>query len=196
MGTNRLESFSDGVIAVAITLLVLNIGVPGNDPGHSLGYDLGRQWPQYVAYVISFLTIGIIWINHHAMISRLREADHTILILNLLLLMTIGILPFATDLVATHRGKPLAAAIYSGCFMVMAIAFSVLNREVLVVRGHLLAEAMPLEQRRQIFRRAATGVVPYVLATALAFVSTYLTLGICAALALYYATPVASGRRS
>jgi uncharacterized membrane protein len=195
MGTNRLESFSDGVIAVAITLLVLNIGVPGNDTGHSLVYELGRQWPQYVAYVISFLTIGIIWINHHAMISRLREADHTILILNLLLLMTIGILPFATDLVATHRGKPVAAAIYSGCFMVMAIAFSVLNREVLVIRGHLLAEAIPLEQRRQIFHRAATGVVPYVLATALAFVSTYLTLGICAALALYYATPVASGRR-
>ena len=149
-----------------------------------------------MAYVISFLTIGIIWINHHAMISRLREADHTILILNLLLLMTIGILPFATDLVATHRGRPVAAAIYSGCFMVMAIAFSALNREVLVVRGHLLTEAMPLEQRRQIFHRAATGVVPYVLATALAFVSTYLTLGICAALALYYATPMASGRRS
>ena len=196
MGTNRLESFSDGVIAVAITLLVLNIGVPGNDTGHSLVHDLGQQWPQYVAYAISFLTIGIIWINHHAMISRLREADHTILILNLLLLMTIGILPFATDLVATHRGKPLAAAIYSGCFMLMAIAFSALNRQVLIVRGHLLVEAMPLEQRRQIFRRAATGVVPYVLATALAFVSPYVTLGICAALALYYATPLASGRRS
>jgi uncharacterized membrane protein len=195
MGTNRLESFSDGVIAVAITLLVLNIGVPGNDTGHPLLYDLGRQWPQYVAYVISFLTIGIIWINHHAMISRLREADHTILILNLLLLMTIGILPFATDLVATHRGKPVAAAIYGGCFMLMAIAFSVLNREVLIVRAHLLAEELPLEQRRQIYRRAAMGVLPYVLATALAFVSPYLTLGICAALGLYYATPVASGRR-
>jgi uncharacterized membrane protein len=196
MGTNRLESFSDGVIAVAITLLVLNIGVPSTHTGHTLAYDLGRQWPQYVAYVISFLTIGIIWINHHAMISRLREADHTLLILNLLLLMTIGILPFATDLVATHRGQPLAAAIYGGCFMLMALAFSVLNREVLIVRGHLLAEALPLEQRRQIFRRAATGVLPYVLATALAFVSTYLTLGICAALAVYYATPLASGRGS
>jgi uncharacterized membrane protein len=195
MGTNRLASFSDGVIAVAITLLVLNIGVPSTHTGHSLAYDLGHQWPEYVAYVISFLTIGIIWINHHAMISRLREADHTILILNLLLLMTIGILPFATDLVATHRGQPLAAAIFSGCFTLMAIAFSVLNREVLIVRSHLLTEAIPLEQRRQIYRRAATGVVPYVLATALAFVSPYLTLGICAALAVYYATPLASGQR-
>jgi uncharacterized membrane protein len=195
MGTNRLESFSDGVIAVAITLLVLGITVPGDTTGHSLAHDLGHQWPEYFAYVVSFLTIGIIWINHHAMISRLRESDHTILILNLLLLMTIGVLPFATELVARHRHQPLAAAVYSGCFMLMAVVFSLLNRRVLIVRADLLAEALPLEQRRQIFRRAATGVLPYVLATALAFVSTYLTLGICAALAVYYAMPVASGRR-
>jgi uncharacterized membrane protein len=195
MGTNRLESFSDGVIAVAITLLVLGISVP-REGTHHLAHDVGHQWPEYVAYVISFLTIGIIWINHHAMISRLREADHTILILNLLLLMTIGLLPFATDLVATHRGQPLAAAIYSGCFMLMAIAFSVLNRRVLIVRADLLVETLPLELRRRIYRRAAMGVLPYVLATALAFVSPYLTLGICAALGLYYATPLASGRRA
>lgn len=194
MGTNRLESFSDGVMAVAITLLVLGIGVPQDS--HHLASDLGHLWPEYTAYVISFLTIGIIWINHHAMISRLREADHTILILNLLLLMTIAVLPFATDLIATYRNQAVAAAVYSGCFMAMAIAFSVLNRQVLIVRADLLAETLPLEQRRQILRLAATGVLPYVLATALAFVSTYLTLGICAALALYYATPVASGRRA
>jgi len=194
MGKNRLESFSDGVIAVAITLLVLGIGVP-KDSTH-LASDLGHHWPEYAAYVISFLTIGIIWINHHAMISRLREADHTILILNLLLLMTIAVLPFATELVATYRHQAVAAAVYSGCFMLMAIVFSLLNRRVLIVRADLLAETLPLEQRRQIFHRAATGVVPYVLATALAFVSTYLTLGMCAALALYYATPLASGRRA
>lgn len=194
MGTNRLESFSDGVIAVAITLLVLGIRVPGEPLKHPLASDLGRQWPEYVAYVTSFLTIGIIWINHHAMISRLREADQTILILNLLLLMTIGVLPFATDLVAQHRHESLAAAIYGGCFMLMAFAFSVLNRQVLIVRGHLLAETLSLERRRQIWRRAATGVLPYILATGLAFVSPTLTLGICAGVAVYYATPLASGR--
>jgi uncharacterized membrane protein len=193
MGTNRLESFSDGVIAVAITLLVLGITVPPQGTQH-LAHFLGRQWPEYLAYVISFLTIGIIWINHHAMIGRLREADHTILILNLLLLMTIGILPFATDLIAKHRHESLAAAVYSGCFMLMAFVFSLLNRQVLIVRGHLLAEPLPLDERRQIFRRAASGVVPYVLATGLAFVSAYITLGICAAVALYYATPLATSR--
>ena len=194
VGINRLESFSDGVIAVAITLLVLGISVPP-DAKH-LASDLGNRWPEYAAYVISFITIGIIWINHHAMISRLREADHTILILNLLLLMTIAVLPFATELVAKYREQSLAAAVYSGCFMLMAIAFSLLDHRVLIVRADLLAETLPLQQRRQILRRATTGVLPYVVATALAFVSTYLTLGICAALALYYATPIASGRQA
>src|SRR6201995_454156 len=140
MGTNRLESFSDGVIAVAITLLVLDIKVPVLAPRESLLHALAHNWPHYAAYITSFLTIGIIWINHHAMISRLREADHTILILNLLLLMSISILPFATDLLAKHRHEHVAAAVYSGCFTVMAVCFSLLNRQVLIVRDHLLAE--------------------------------------------------------
>jgi hypothetical protein len=104
VGTNRLESFSDGVIAVAITLLVLGLHVPspGAKPHHSLIYALANNWPAYAAYITSFVTIGIIWINHHVMINRLTEVDRPILILNLLLLMTIGALPFATDLMATY----------------------------------------------------------------------------------------------
>ncbi len=94
MSTSRLEAFSDGVIAVAITPLVLNIRVPPVTE-HNLGHQLVRNWPQYAAYVISFITIGIIWINHHAMIGRLQRPNHAILFLNLLLLMSIGILPFA-----------------------------------------------------------------------------------------------------
>jgi hypothetical protein len=94
VSTSRLEAFSDGVIAVAITPLVLNIRVPPVTE-HNLGHQLVRNWPQYAAYVISFITIGIIWINHHAMIGRLQRPNHAILFLNLLLLMSIGILPFA-----------------------------------------------------------------------------------------------------
>ena len=127
MSTNRLEAFSDGVIAVAVTLLVLNIEVPAPGSGHSLGHELLHQWPTYAAYVTSFITIGIIWINHHAMISRLGRADHTILMLNLLLLLSIGVLPFGTNLIATYlregHGENLAAAIYAGLFLAMSIAF-------------------------------------------------------------------------
>jgi uncharacterized membrane protein len=197
MGTGRLEAFSDGVIAVAITLLVLGIAVP-RPSAHPLAHDLLKQWPQYAAYVVSFMTIGIIWINHHAMLGRLREADHSILILNLLLLMTIGLLPFATALMAEylrHSGESLAAAVYAGCFLLMATAFSTLNRHLLIDRAHLLRSELPLEERRFILHRAAVGVVPYAVATPLAFVSPYLTLGICAALDLYYALPRATGYR-
>ena len=88
MSKARAETFSDGVIAVAITLLALNIRVPLPRAHGSLAHELARQWPQYAAYVVSFLTIGIIWINHHAMLRRLASVDHAILALNLVLLMS------------------------------------------------------------------------------------------------------------
>ena len=120
MSPGRLEAFSDGVFAIAITLLVLDIHMP--DPGTTadLAQQLGSQWPSYVAYGVSFLTIGIIWINHHAMLRRIKTIDHEILILNLLLLLCVGLLP------VHHRpdggvpegveGETLAAAIYAGSF--------------------------------------------------------------------------------
>jgi uncharacterized membrane protein len=200
MGTNRMESFSDGVIAVAITLLVLGITVPDPHKAPSLGSALGNNWPDYAAYAVSFVTIGIIWINHHAMVSRLREADHSILILNLLLLMAIGILPFATELMATYlrdpNGRALAAVVYSGSLLLMSVFFAALNRHILLNREHMLRSELPLEVRRHVLSRSITGLAPYVLATALAPVSAYATLAICGAVAVYYALPAASGQRA
>jgi uncharacterized membrane protein len=197
VSTSRLESFSDGVIAVAITLLVLNIKVPLH-PEH-LAHDLGRDWASYAAYAISFMTIGIIWINHHVMIGRLRQADHPILILNLFLLMTIGLLPFATDLMAAYlnkaNGQHLAAAIYAGAFLTMSIAFSTLNTHILLRKAHMLHTQLPAHERRQILARSLTGLVPYTVATGLAAVSQYVTLAICFAIAFYYALPIGSGSR-
>jgi uncharacterized membrane protein len=197
----RLEAFSDGVIAVAITLLVLGLVVPPPDSKgvqeHGLGHELAYMWPSYLAYVTSFLTIGIIWINHHAMIGRLRQPDHMILSLNLLLLLTIGVLPFATNLMATYlreaHGESLAAAVYGGAFLMMALAFTVLNVHTLYRKPHLLAVEMSDERRRQVVARSLFGLIPYALATALAVISPYLTIGICTAVACYYALPLASG---
>ena len=191
-----MESFSDGVMAVAITLLVLYITVPPPGP-HSLAHDLGHQWPLYAAYATSFITIGIIWINHHVMISRLARTDHSILILNLVLLLTVGLLPFATDLFATYlkrgHGQHLAAAIYAGAFLAMAIAFFALNCFILLRRAHMLRVDLPEEARRRILARTFTGLPPYAIAIAIAPVSQYATLIICAALAAFYALPIASG---
>jgi uncharacterized membrane protein len=201
VSTGRLEAFSDGVIAVAITLLVLDIQVPSlaMTGKYGLAGALGRNWPVYAAYVTSFLTIGIIWINHHVMISRLREADRTILFLNLLLLLSIGVLPFATSVLARYLresdGQHLAAAIYSGSFLVMSLFFTALNRHILLVKHDKLTQSLSAERRRQILARSITGLVPYVIATAIAAVSSYATLIICGVLAVFYAFPIASGGR-
>jgi len=195
VNTNRLEAFSDGVFAIAITLLVLDIHVP--EPGSGrLGHELLAQWPSYAAYVISFLTIGIIWINHHAAFSRLRSVDHSILIWNLLLLLSVGVLPFTTSLMATYlkegSGESLAAAIYGASYLLMGLVFVLTNRQILFRRPQLLKEPIDPEAARNILKFAAIGQIPYALAVVLAFVSPYITLGICAACAVYYALPVAS----
>ncbi len=200
MSKGRFESFSDGVIAVAITLLVLYIDVPAPGQKQSLLHGLTDQWPAYAAYATSFITIGIIWINHHVMLGRLRRPDHAIMMLNLLLLLTIGVLPFATHLMAVYlqqpHGEKLAAAVYAGSYLLMSIAFASLNHHILFSKAHLLTEDLPLEERRRILFRTLTGLVPYAIATGLAAVSPYITLALCAAIAAFYATPRASSAQS
>jgi uncharacterized membrane protein len=200
MSTNRVEAFSDGVFAIAITLLVLEINVPEPGSESGLAHALAAQWPSYAAYAISFLTIGIIWINHHVMLRRLRIVDHGILIWNLLLLMTVGILPFTTALMAAYlkqgEGEALAAAVYSGSFLVMTLVFAGTNHHVLFRKANLLADEVDKTTRRLTLKRGVSGALPYLLATVLAFVSPYLTFAICAAVAVFYALPFASASES
>jgi uncharacterized membrane protein len=111
--------------------------------------------------------------------------------------MTIAILPFATDLMATYlpadHGQKLAAGVYAGSFLLMSIAFTTLNRHILLSRGHMLSDELSLEERRRILSRAVVGLVPYLVAMLLAFVSAYATLAICGVIAVFYALPIASG---
>jgi len=193
----RVEAFSDGVIAIAITLLVLDIHVPEPRPGASLAHRLAVQWPSYAAYVISFATIGIIWINHTAMLRRLVTVDHSVLVLNLLLLLTIGVLPFSTALMAAYlkepHGEKLAAAVYGGSLLLMALAFFAMQRHILSARVHLLREHLTPEVRRALLRRNFAGVLPYAVATAAAAINPYLTLALTAAIAVFYALPGTTG---
>ena len=100
MEKGRLEAFSDGVFAIAITLLVLEIVVPHVEEPGELGQALLDLWPSYLAYATSFLTIGIMWINHHTVFRQLGEVDHRFLFINLGLLMCISFVPFPTTLLA------------------------------------------------------------------------------------------------
>ena len=145
MSKARIEAFSDAVIAVAITLLALNLHVPDPAGSSSLARGLAEQWPNYAAFVVSFTTIGIIWINHHAMLRRIVIVDHTSLLLNLLLLLTICVLPFTTALMAEYlnanEGQKLAAAVYSASFLFMSLAFFAIAAAPAALEGSSAARA-------------------------------------------------------
>ena len=191
--TERAEAFSDGVMAVAITLLVLGLAVPVRDTlgASSLAHALLHAWPSYVAYVTSFLVIGIIWINHHTMFSLIRRVDRQLLVANLFFLMIIVIIPFATALVAEYLTSPvkadahLALAIYSATSLAMSIGFVALWLSATRPTGFLVAGLDPATLRRGL-RRFGVGIFIYTATIVLAFVSAPLCLAVHFLTALYY----------
>jgi uncharacterized membrane protein len=188
MTTGRLESFSDGVLAVAITLLSLDLAVSG--PGHgTLAHQLSHRWPSFASYVVSFLVIGIIWVNHHSLFSNLERTDRGGLYLNLLLLLFVVAIPFATATMAEYllvggSDSHLAAAIYALVSIGMGLSFAMLFLWS-ARHGHFRVALDP-RIRRKAFVRFSIGNLGYFLALGLAFVSAWLTLAIIALVAIYY----------
>ena len=128
--TARLETFSDGVFAIAATLLILEITLSGHG---SVAHELLHAWPSYAAYAISFLTIGIIWVNHHTVFTQIGRVDRTFLFINVVFLMIVAFSPFPTRVLAEHLrdGSKAAAFAYGLTFTLMAISL----RRALVLRG-------------------------------------------------------------
>jgi uncharacterized membrane protein len=192
MGTDsgRVEAFSDGVFAIAITLLVLDLIVPGRAEGHESGLAaaLAAEWPSYFAYLVSFLVIGIIWINHHTMFTLVNRVDRRVLFVNLLLLLTISVIPFPTRLLAEYlldSDAGVAAAVYSATMFLMGIAFAALWLAI-TRDARLLHEPIDSAIRRAALRRFGAGGLVYAFTIGLSFVSAVATLAVHAALALYY----------
>jgi TMEM175 potassium channel family protein len=193
VSTSRLEAFSDGVFAIAMTLLVLDLKVPPATPGGpALWPALMHQWPAYLAFVTSFATIGIMWINHHLNFTLIRRADHTLLVLNGLLLLGVTFLPFPTALVAAYVGHPgddrTAAAVYSGTFLVTAIFWRLLWTYA-VGDGRLLAHDADPRVVDAITRAYNPALLWYCAAFAASFIHALTSLVIIAALAAYFALP-------
>jgi uncharacterized membrane protein len=186
-GTTRLETFSDGVFAIAATLLVLEFSVPASS-GPRLGHELLHLWPSYLAYATSFLTIGIIWINHHYCLQTIARVDRTLLFLNLLLLIVVGFLPFPTKLVAQYLQKPgeqAAVLAYVATFVVMSIVYNTWWRYA--SRGRrLIDESVPDSTVRAISRAFNPGVPMYSLVFLVAFVSPLASVGLTFAVAAFY----------
>jgi uncharacterized membrane protein len=185
---SRVETFSDGIFAIAITLLVLTIAQPKNY--HDLGRSLANSWPDFAAYVVSFAIIGIMWLNHHSVFARLETVDRGFTYLNFLLLMTIAFLPYPTGVfgqaLKQGQGAKTAAVFYTATMAVNAFAWAGLW--LYAAHGRrLLQSDFPEDQRRGATIAFTGGVAVYTAAVGIAFLSPYAALAFQGALALYYA---------
>lgn len=191
--TGRIEAFSDGIFGIAITLLVLNIKVPSAADiraNTTLLRALLAQWPAYLSYLTSYMTILIMWMNHHKLFRHIHRSDHLFLLFNGLLLMSVTIVPFPTAVLAEHintaEGRT-AAVMYSGTFFMIAILFYALwhyasHGQRLLARSHT-------ENVAAISRQYRFGPLLYLIAFLLAFASAWASVSTCVALALFFALP-------
>ncbi len=186
MSTGRVEAFSDGVFAIAITLLILTVSVPARHG--PLGHELLRLWPSYLAYAVSFLTIGIMWVNHHALFRHFARADRPLLFLNILLLMLIAFVPFPTAVAAefarSDSERRAAALLYGSTLTLTAVLFIGLW---LYGSRRLLRPDADRREVTGITRSYLPGVPMYGGSTLIAFASPIASLLLYAAIALFYA---------
>ena len=190
--TGRLEAFSDGVFAIAITLLVLDLKVPRElAEGQTLASALAGLWPAYFGFLTSFATIGIMWINHHRLFQMIGRCDERLLVFNGLLLLGVTFVPFPTGVVAEYVQKPesrTAALFYGGTFFVIAIFFGLLWRHVSKDR-RLIDPRVPQEAVDQVTRAYRIGPASYLLTALAALISGELSMALNLALAVFWALP-------
>jgi len=181
-----VEAFSDGVFAIAITLLILIIEPPKS--GQHLGHELLRLWPSYLAYAVSFLTIGIMWVNHHTIFRHFERVDRPLLLLNILLLMLIAFVPFPTrvaaEFIRSGDDRRAAALLYGITMTITAICFFAVW--IYGSRRLLRADA-DMREVSGITRSYLPGTPMYGTATLIAFASGTASLILFAAIALFYA---------
>jgi len=194
--TSRIEAFSDGVFAIAVTLLILEVKIPPITQA-SLASQLLQQWPSYFAFLLSFLFIGIMWINHHRLFTHIKRSDNGLLILNLLLLLGVTAVPFPTAVLAMHLRGPgarTAAALYNATYIVIAVFFNLLWRYAVSKK---LLDQSSAESAHAISRQYALGPLVYVVCLGLVWVSISLSLALNAAVAVFFAVPArVAGSRS
>ncbi|MGI8586207.1 MAG: TMEM175 family protein [Chloroflexia bacterium] len=190
--TVRVEAFSDGVFAFAITLLVLELKVPTDSPGSGGLLDtLFKQWPVFLAFLTSFATVGIMWMNHNKLFLQIKRIDHWLIVLNLLLLLTVTFVPFPTEVLAEYIEGPdqhIAAMIYSGAFLLIAICFNLLWRYA-SYKDRLLDEKADPEVTKRITRDYAFGPMLYIVALGLATINAGLSVALNLLLAVFFALP-------
>jgi uncharacterized membrane protein len=197
METNRVEAFSDGVFAIAITLLILAVGIEQAIAQGDLAHQLRHLWPAYIAYGVSFVTVGIMWVNHHQIFRHFERVDRPLLLLNILLLMLISFTPFPTRVVAEHaqnaHDRQAAALLYGTTLTITAIFFLAVW---LYGSRRLLRPDSGRREVSGITRSYIPGAPIYATATLIAFVSPVASLIIFGAITVFYAISSAVFGRS
>jgi uncharacterized membrane protein len=187
METGRLETFADGVFAIAATLLIIDVSV--DSQGRELGSALLHAWPDYAAYAVSFLTIGIMWVNHHTCFRQIAAVDRTFLFLNLALLMCIAFVPFPTRIVAEHirdDGGRAAALLYGTTMTLTAICFGLMWFYAASGR-RLISPAADQRTVSGLSRSYLPGAPIYATSTLVAFWSSTVAVLLFAAIAVFFA---------
>jgi uncharacterized membrane protein len=186
--TGRVEAFSDGVFAIAMTLLVIDL-LPLSTIGGDVAIELSNSWPTFFAFISAFFTILVIWMNHHSLFKMIRKVDSRFLFLNGLLLLGTTFIPFPTALVAQHMldsGGTVAALVYGATGLALAGAFNGVWRYAAKNR-RLLGSHVTQKDIDRVNQGYWVGPVGYGTATALAFVSPIACVGLVTALAIFYA---------
>jgi uncharacterized membrane protein len=188
MDKGRVGAFSDGVFAVAITILIFNVEQPRVAPGGLL-HALLAEWPAYAAYAGSFFTVGVMWMNHHAIFERLGVINRTLLLINLLLLMVIVFVPFPTALLGRYiqssRDASTAATVYALNFVLVAVFFSLLWGYALS-RPALLKPGLDRTAALRQLPRFSIGFAIYLVCIPIAQLSPTAVVGLVAVTAVYY----------
>ena len=187
---NRVEALSDGVFAIAMTVIVLNIQIP---EGGDLVPKLAQTIPKFLAYVTSFLMLGVLWIGHHFQFHYIRRTDRTLLWLNLFFLLAITFLPFATGVLANYYRSPAAVFVYGGTLMVAGS--SLVGHWAYATRGHRLINAdVTPTAISSIRNRVAFGLAVYATATIIGVVDTRISLAMFVGMPLLYLVPTSIDR--
>jgi uncharacterized membrane protein len=194
--TARLEAFSDGVFAIAITLLIIEIHVPARGHAETIGHELLRIWPSYLGYLTSFLTIGVMWINHHHVFELIARVDRTMLLLNTLLLMLIAFVPFPTAVLAQFietGGARAAAVLYGATLTLAAMTYFAWWRYASAGR-RLIGDEVPDDVVDDITRAYTPGTLLYGGAALVAFLQPWVSAALYLGIAVFYALPLSQWR--
>ncbi|MVN21989.1 TMEM175 family protein [Mucilaginibacter arboris] len=187
MNKNRLEAFSDGVFAIAITLLILNVKVPDkqNINNGQLNHILISAAPKLLSFGFSFLVIGVFWVAHHRIFSFVKVVNTPLLWLNILYLMFIALVPFPASILADNFFLTSTILLYTGTlFTISMLNFSIL--EYIIKNETLKHEALTKEVYRSVIKTAIIGPVCYVLAAVTCFISVYISLFFMTCALIFY----------